>query len=541
MSIQSQSVSPSGPASATLQFNDAPTCARWIAALPITNVQMVHQMLSDQIGALAVTNMAALERLKIIEALKESVLFAQAELAKRYIGKPLPLDQADAKAWLNVMALWRAVGATYRLCLDAFSAGDLPIAPHGALLTLRCLRTAAYGLFEHYQVYREPDAATWRGFHALFAFAEEHGLSRVRVQDTFAKRDADSSCAEAYLQGLMTNLANPYALSVRQIAFLRRWLEKWSSLVELSRQPLPPGQIPPLAVDFAKDVPPGLAAQITHSETVRYLDLEPLSKTLRQTINLLKQGQTPGQLGLGEDARQPGCENLIMLLYLQWCRAGTLRTEQRGTDEDPAEVCFGITDTYKMVGGETRSRQDIEINARDKWELDNLGFSMRMSNTAKQAAVKKSEAWQILNQSHSGFMCMLRESNGVMRMLHNQLLGIRRSGEAPRLGTVQWIRVNNNNETQCGVRLFPGAPQPVKVRPANFNVPKGQEYEVALMTQAVAMPAAPMAIMLPAGWFQAGRLLELEGTPQDDKKRLVKLLTLIERGADFDRCAVEVL
>ena len=55
------------------------------------------------------------------------------------------------------------------------------------------------------------------------------------------------------------------------------------------------------------------------------------------------------------------------------------------------------------------------------------------------------------------------------------------------------------------------------------------------------MPAAPMAIMLPAGWFQAGRLLELEGTPQDDKKRLVKLLTLIERGADFDRCAVEVL
>ena len=258
MSMQSM---PPGGTTAALQFSDAASCARWVAALPITNVQMVQQMLSEQVGALAIAKLPALERLKIIEALKETVQFAQAELAKRYIGKPLPLDQADARAWDNVMRLWSAVGAAYRACLDALRAGDLTMAPHAALLTLRCLRTAAYGLFEHYQVYREPDATAWRGFHELYAYAEEHGLSRARVTDVFNKRDADTSCAEAYVQGLMANLANPYALSVRQMAFLRRWLEKWASLVELSRQPLPPGQIPPLAVDFASDAPPGLASR----------------------------------------------------------------------------------------------------------------------------------------------------------------------------------------------------------------------------------------------------------------------------------------
>ena len=538
MSIQTHSLT---PASATLQFRDSAGCARWIAALPITNVQLAQQMLSEQITTLAATELPALERLKVLEALKETVLFAQAEVAKRYIGKPLPLDQADAQAWKNVVDLWRALGVNYYNCLSAYRAGDLPVSPFAALIMLRCLRTAAFGLFEHYQVYREPDAATWRAFHELFAFAEEHGLSRMRVQDAFAKRDADSSCAEAYVQGLMANLANPYALSVRQMAFVRRWLEKWSSLVDLSRQPLPPGQIPPLAVDFALDVAPGLATQLTHGASVRYLDLEPLSKTLRQTINLLKQGQTPGQLGLGEDARQPGCENLIMLLYLQWCRASTLRTEQRISAAALAEVCFGITDTFKLLGGDERSKQDIEFNARDKWELDNLGFSMRMSNTARQAAIKKSEAWQILNQGASGFMCMLREPSGVMRMTHNQLLGIRLSGETARLGTVQWIRVASANETHCGVRLFPGAPQAIKVRPANFNVPKGQEYEMALLTPAVAMPAAPMSMILPAGWFQSGRLLEIQGDVSSDTKRVAKLLNLIERGADFDRCAVEMV
>jgi hypothetical protein len=360
----------------------------------------------------------------------------------------------------------------------------------------------------------------------------------VRVQDTFAKREPDASCSEVYVQGLMANLANPYALSVRQTAFVRRWLEKWCALVDLSRQPLPPGQNTALAVDFSQDIAPGLASQVTPSDSVRYLDLEQLSKTLRQTLNLLKQGQTPGQVGLGDDARQPGCENLIMLLYLQWCRAGTLRTDERLPAADPVEVCFGIADTFKLLGGEERGAQPIEFNARDKWELDNLGFSTRMSNSAKQAAIRKSEAWQILNQSASGFMCMLREASGVMRMCHNQLLGIRRSADNIRLGTVQWIRVDSRNETQCGVRLFPGMPQAIKVRPANFNAPKAQEYEMALLTPAVAMPAAPMAMVLPAGWFQAGRLLEIEDDAKSDKKRVAKLLTLIERGADFDRCAV---
>ena len=532
MSIQTHARTPA------LQLTDSASCARWIAALPITNVQQAQQLLAEQIAALTVSQLPTLERLKILEALKETVLFAQAELAKRYIGKPLPLDQADAKAWVCVMGLWRAYGAAYRVCLDAYRAGDVALAPHAALLTLRCLRTASLALFEHYYVYREPDAASWRGFHELFACAEEHGLSRLRVQDTFAGRDADASCTEAYVQGLMANLANPYALSVRQMAFLWRWLEKWCSLVELSRQPLPPSSIPPLAVDFAKDEAPGLAAHVAVAPSARYLDLEPLSKTLRQTINLLKQGQTPGQLGLGDDARQPACENLIMLLYLQWCRAGTLRTEvQRAAAADPAEVCFGIPDAFKLVGGDDRTRQEIEINAVDKWELDHLGFSMRLSSTAKQAAVKKTEAWQILNHSNSGFMCMLRDPSGVMRLSHNQLLGIRR-GAVYRLGIVQWLKVDSRNETLCGVRLFPGVPQTIKARPANFNIANRQDQESALLLPEIKLPAAPLSLILPAGWFQYGRIIEIQTDAKADPKRVAKLTSVIDRGADFDRCMV---
>lgn len=535
MSIPTQSLTPTG---APLQFRDSAGCARWIAALPVTNVQLAQQMLSEQLSALAAADIAALERLKILEALKESVMFAQGEMAKRYIGKPLPLDQGDAQVWSSVVNLWRNLGTNYRMSVDAYRSGDLPMAPYAALATLRCLRTAAQGLFEHYQIYREPDAAAWRGFHELFLFSEEQGLSRVRVQDVFTKRDPDASCTDAYVQGLMANLANPYSMSVRQMAFLRRWLEKWASLINLSSQPLPQGQIPPIAVDIAKDSAPALASSFAAADSLRYLDLEQLAKTLRQTINLLKQGQTPGQLGLGEDARQPGCENLIMLLYLQWCRAGTLRTEARNANPDPVDVSFGVADAHKLLGGEEDKPATAtqEINARDKWELDNLGFSMRMSTTARQAAVKKSEIWQVLNQSGSGFMCMLRDPGGVMRMMHNQLLGVRRPVDQGRLGTVQWIRAASNGETTCGVRLFPGSPRPIKVRPANLATVKGQEYELAFLTAAVTMPATPASLLLPAGWYQTGRLIEI----QDGEKRVARLVNLIEHGADYDRCAIAI-
>lgn len=531
MSIPTQS--PATPAAA-LQFRDSAGCVRWLATLPVTNPQLSQHMLSEQVVALSAVQLAPLERLKILEAMRERVIYAQTELAKRYGGKPLPLDQGDADTWRDVVNLWWILGQNYRQCLDASRNADPAVAPHAALLTLRCLRATACEMFEHFLIYREPEAAAWRTFHELFRYAEEQGLSRVRVQDVFAKRDPDATCTDAYVQGLLVHLANPHALSARQMTFLWRWLEKWAALVNLSSQPLPKGQIPALAVDFAGEAVPALASAITHSASTRHLELEQLSKTLLHTMAQLKQGQPPAQLGLGEEARQPSCEHLILLLYLQWCRAGTLRKEERSATPDPVDVSFGIADVHKLLGWVDKAANTQELNARDKWELDNLGFSMRLSNTARQAAIKKSESWQILDQSASGFMYMLSDPGGVLRMTHNQLLGVRRT-DSPRLGTVQWIRINSHNETTCGVRLFPGTPQPVKVRPVTPNDIKGQEYEAAFMTPAVAMPAVAATLILPAGWFQSGRLLELQG----NDKCTAKLVRLIERGADYDRCAIE--
>lgn len=526
------------PQDAALQFTTSAGCKRWIESLPQTNIQQAQQALTAQVRALAAAQLPVLERLKILESLKEATVFVQDEAAKRYVGKPLPLDANEAAAWNNGIALWQETGRNYQLCLQAYREGDLTIAPHAALVCLRCLRYLGHTMCGYYRVYRQVPGAMWRALHELYAFAEQHGFARIRVQDSFAQHDPDSSCAENYIQTLLMHLANPFSLSVRQMNFAQRWLEKWAALVGLATQPLPPSPIPPLAVDLGGASGVVLANDLEPQPHLRYLDLEPLSKTLRQSINLLKQGQTPGQLGLGDDARQPGCENLLMLLYVQWCRPGATRSEDRREAEVPASVCFGIPAVHFHLSGGRAFRQPGELTAREKQDLDTFGYIARVEHETADHGENALETCRILNHSASGFMCIQREPDGKARISHNQLLAVRRTGSRHfHLGMVQWLRVEENNGLRCGVRLFPGTPEAIAVRPSNFNPASSGRYERALLLPELSAPATPATLILPASWFQSGRFVEMFS----DRKQVLKLLHLLEKGGDFDRGTITIV
>lgn len=522
-----------------LEFTDSASCKSWIEQLTLTNVQLTQRVLTQQLASLGSAQLPALERLKILETLKEPVHFVQGESAKRYAGKPLPLDANEMAAWNCVIELWQEMSRNYQQCLKAYREGELAIAPHAALATMRCLRLLGCMMLDYYRVYRQTPGTMWRALHELYSFAESHGFARIRVPDSFAQRDPDSSCAESYLQVLLVHLANPFSLSVRQMGFVARWLERWATLVGLAPQPLPTSPIPSLAIDLGGSRGVVFGGEVEPQPQVRYLDLEQLSKTLRQTINLLKQGQTPGQLGLGEDARQPGCENLLMLLYVQWCRAGTARTEDRSENEEPAEVCFGLPAAHLHVSGGRGFRQPGELTAREKLDLDTYGFVARVQHEAggKEEDLAL-DPWQVLNHSASGFLCMQREPEGKARISHNQLLAVRRTGgRAFHAGMVQWLKMEEAGELYCGVRLFPGTPQAISVRPSNFNPVGSSRYERALLLPEVPAPATPATLILPAGWFQSGRFVEVFS----DRKQVAKLLNLLEKGSDFDRGTIVVV
>jgi hypothetical protein len=519
---------------AQLAFRTAAECRRWLTSLPLTSVAIAQPTVASQLALLRGSGLPALERLRICEVLREPIEFIQTESAKRYAGRPLPLDDPPLDALNKTLALWQLARDNYEDCLAAFERGEGNLGSHGSLIVLRCLRIAGRQMMEHHRVYREVGPALWTALNGFYALAEQHGFARTDVPDANAHGEPLRSCAAAYVHALLAALANPYALSVRQMAFLERWLNDWSPQVHLQTEAPPVSATPAIAVDLASAAGAALASDAPAAASRRYLDVEPLGRTLRQLLGALKQGRKPGQLGLGEDAHQPGCESMLMLLYIQWCRAGANRIEERAATEEKAQVCLGVHASHFYIGGHAFRQPGTRATRREEDDMHLFGRvtdrTERMMASGESLAI---EVWEILNQSAAGFMALVREVDAVLPVRHGQLIAVRRAtSRVFYIGTVQWLRLSGEGHLRVGARLFPGAPQAMAARPVANGSWGSLRFERALVLPEVSAPHTPASIILPSGWYQPGRVIELNG----ERPQRATLLALVEKGTDFDRC-----
>jgi hypothetical protein len=528
---------PVAPQARSLQFTSSAACERWVAQLPLTNVQQAQRLLDAQLTALLEADLPPLERMKILEALRQPIAFVQGECASRYHGRPLPLEAGESIIWRDALELWKNFARNYHQCLAAYRSGDFAVAPHAALITARLMRVIGCRMADHYRVYRRVPGEMWEELHSLYLLAEEHGFLSTHLVDPFRLHGAESTCADIYMQVLLVNLANPYGLSTRQLPFVLRWAEKWAGLAKLVRDPLPVLASPALAVDLDSANGVSFASELGGGGNLRYLDVESLASGLRQAITALKRGETPARLGLGGNAHQPGCENLLMLVYVQWCRAGTGRLEEREAADEDAEICFGLPAVHFQLRGGGEFRQPGAMTSREKRDLDTFGYVVRAPNEVVDREAFPFEAWKVGNHSPSGFMCVLRDPQGPGRVTHNQLIAVRRGrcGDI-RVGIVQWMRAEPDGELRCGIRLFPGAARAVAARPAAVRQ-GGNRYERALLLAADPATATPATLMVPPGWFEPGAFIEVV----TDQHQVATMLSLIEKGSDFDRGTVTLM
>jgi hypothetical protein len=84
----------------------------------------------------------------------------------------------------------------------------------------------------------------------------------------------------------------------------------------------------------------------------------------------------------------------------------------------------------------------------------------------------------------------------------------------------------------------PGLARAVALRPANFNVVASRKgFDRGLLIPEGVVPPAPTVLIVPSGWYQAGRFVEV----YNHQKQVAKLVTLLEKGSDFERCTVALV
>lgn len=514
----------------TTELSDAASCKHWVEKLPLTNPTQAHQAITTELKRFLHFKMGPLERLKMLEQLRETAELVQTECAKKYAAKPLPMAATELMLWKQVVDLWQILRAAYQRCLQDAVEGGEEATKNAALICQRCVRYTTLSILEYYLTNQEVVPDLWRHLHTLYAYAEKHGFADAAVRDGLNREANATSCAVTYAQALLLGLGNPYSLTPKQLELARRWLEKWGDKISITTTPSDGAFV--LAVDLEgnQGAKPGRQASVPAS--TRYLVVDDLAKNLMKRIVLLEQGQSPAELGLGADCTQPGCESLLKLLYQQWCKPGSAAVNPRRHIENILQVCIGIPAIHYFVSGKPFKQPGApQLSRQEEEELATFGHLSKQREVMRASQMGYAvESWKTINDGPQGFGLVRAPEGGGSRMNLHQLIGAcPADSKTFLLCVVQWLTLKQNGELHLGVRTLPGIPEPVAVRP--YGGVTAPVYVQAFLLPDVADQKIEPSLILPSGWFQTGRLIEVfTSEPQR-----VKLTKLMEKGSDYEQ------
>ena len=144
--------------------------------------------------------------------------------------------------------------------------------------------------------------------------------------------------------------------------------------------------------------------------------------------------------------------------------------------------------------------------------------------------------WQTVDHSVSGFR--IQRKHPGQRIEHHQLVGIKPSdGSQYLLGQVSWLMYEPDGTLMAGIHLLAGLPSTVAVRPTGVNINANEPFSQAFMLPEIAAMRAPATIVLPGGWFDADRVIELDAINPQVAARLARALDRWKKLAEPYRSA----
>ena len=523
---------PSIKPDAAPDFTDSSGCAKWLKSLPLINVGPSHVRLLGQLDELNAYTIAPAERLKILELLREPVSFVQKEHSKKFASRPAPLAKPEREILANVHALWDALSYGYQHCLKAVVGGASGLS--AALIGERVLWCTGQKIVAYYHAYQDVRESEWKLLHGVYALVEGKGVAGDEVADP-AHKGRSTTCTGTYAQVLLIDLANPGKLTPRQVELISLWLERWIPKVSIGRAPAAAGEgVAPLVVDLSAAA--GASRRTAEGDAIRVMDIHDLGSSVRKRIGLLRKGETPAALGLGEDVTTPLAESLLTMLHRRWCEDKQSRAHPRHSASGAAQTCSGIAAVHYFVTGRAfpTSGSSRQISQVQHEQIATLGrVAMRHGDEPGPPPDFAVETWQIKDESASGLRLARVDPAASSRLMLGQLLGIRLGDAKALLCTVKWLSVSVEFELRIGVQILPGIPQGVAVKAADA----AEQTAPAFLLPAVAALQAPETLVVPAGWFKPQRELEV----LTDRPGKLRLTAVTDRGADFERVTFEAV
>lgn len=528
-------------------FTNLEQCRSWQQTLPVMNPLQTQVQLLEQLQLLNGFTLAGDVRLAMLEALRESIYFAQGESAKKFSGKPLPLTLAEQAVQQAVHGLWEAVLTGYLRCLESSLAGDGSLKSHAATICQRALAALTDDYTDLMRAGCQPGNDFWRQAHALYTSAEALAVTRAAVPDKL-RAAVPMTPAAAYVELMLLSAASLHELPPRQQTWVIRWARLWAGKVSILAGP-PALESPalPLCVDLEGSSPAVFRPQ--EGNGARWLETTELRKSLKRRLTLLAKGDpadTPARLGLGDDCTQPACGEVLRSVYPRWVKGGVLRRHERHPMSGTCRFPAGIDVIHYYISGHQPFKPPGSTSSdelrRQREELGTFGrIATRFEDDYSSNHDYHLESWSVVedwglyDQSADGLRLVRPLSQEGGRLAVGQLVGMQPAGSSGfLLGVVRWTQITDDN-LAAGIQLMAGKPLPVALRKTGVMAVQ-DKYQPGFLLMSPEAPKQPIAAILPPGSFKPDRIMEAW---TEIVTYRVKLKALVERGADYERASCE--
>ena len=514
-----------------LAFNDSDGASKWSKTLPLLPVGQAHEALMGQLRCLGAAELPARERAKIAEVLREQVNHLHTELARRYAGKPQPEGDREAEAIDQSIMLWHALWEQYSTCLKPLLEGDPDLAGVKAKIVQRGIFVGKQLVLVNGLARRTTPPDVWQELHAYFRLAEMLDCAVTAVTDELIPLGVGTSCYSTYSHALLLGLADPCAMTVRQIELTDRWLGQWArKLFPYARQRETEG--PVVAIDLDSTAGTALlpVAPKEVAAAMRFGYPGKLATSVRGRLRRLTAGATPAELQLGHDVSTDQCFALLSHLETRWCHVTRPRIDEH--DHALELATGGLLAAFFRVGGRTFERHDpVGRTFHGAQHLKTLGALTDYDRFKEEAErIWPWERWHGRYEWRDA--ALVRTDAGHYRWSLDQLV-VARDEERTRLAFVARIARAGEGEFEVALKLWAGSPRSVTLRPQSPTYT--DEPPVAALLLAETPEDRPTLVMQPRA-FTPGRLMRsVDGGPE----RKFRLTKLIHRGADFERVAFE--
>ena len=532
-----------------MDYTQPAVCLDKLRKLHPIDFTATHDTLSRIVRGLLGARPAPNQHLEVLEAARDTLNFAQGEMARAYTARPLPPSRDAERMLEHVVGLWQAMARSYAAIAEA-DAHEGTLADQRALLAQRRISYEGMALVEYFRAHRELPPGMWRAVHASYQDAVRDGLARVRVADALNEVWRAQSPHEAYVAVLLIDLANPYGRSERELNWVIRWAQRFAPYCALddnveTQKPSAYG------VDTAGDGSLRPLGLLPRTPTLLRFDGSNLAIQIQAVLAQFKRGVKPASLGLGDDCPTSVSARLLLSLYRPWGLAASGRRFPRRAKAGQVE----LTGDWLAIGfalngelfqqpratGTTGTTGTTRRQLKDDISLLTFGErAQHVVETASPVRVQASQAgfesehWQVLDQSVGGFR--LQHPGDGVRLEHHQLVGIRPlDAEQLLIADLSWLMYRSEGMLEVGVNVLPGIPRAISVRPQAAPGRREPFHQAFLLPPSPALKSAG-SLVLPPMWFEADRIIEVR---EGETSRHVRLHKLLMRGTNFDQCSFD--